>query len=159
MTTEMLTADGTTTRRGFLGKVTGSAIALYAVATGALSLLFLRPRVTYGPPSRLSIGKPDAFVSGSQTVLPEAKMVIRREGNRIAAISTVCTHLGCTVNPSDTGFDCPCHGSTYDQSGEVTGGPAPAALAWFKVAQQPNGELVVDKHATVPAETFLEVKS
>jgi cytochrome b6-f complex iron-sulfur subunit len=159
MTTETLTADGKSTRRGFMGKVTGSALAIYAAATGALSFLFLRPRVTYGPPSRLNIGKPEEYVSGQQAVLAEAKLVIRRDGNKIAAISTVCTHLGCTVNPSDTGFDCPCHGSTYDQSGEVTGGPAPAALAWYKVAQQPNGELVVDKHEAVPAETYLEVKS
>jgi cytochrome b6-f complex iron-sulfur subunit len=146
-------------RRSFLTLASGSAIALYAAATGGLSILFLRPRVTFGPPSRVNIGKPDQYSAGNQVVLPEAKICIRREGNRVAAISTICTHLGCTVNPVDTGFDCPCHGSTYDSSGEVTGGPAPEALAWYKVTQAPSGELIVDKHEKVPAETFLEVKS
>ncbi len=158
MTTAAIQA-GTGTRRGFLGKVTGLSVAVAAAATGALSFLFLRPRVTYGPPSRLNIGKPEEYVSGSQTTLAEAKLVIRREGKRVAAISTVCTHLGCTVNPSETGFDCPCHGSTYDQSGTVTGGPAPAPLAWYQVSQLPNGELVVDKHAEVAPETYLDLKA
>ena len=147
------------TRRSFLTLATGSALALYAAATGGLSVLFLRPRVTYGPPSRIAIGRPDTFTSGNQVVLPEAKLCIRRQGDKIAAISTVCTHLGCTVNPTDTGFDCPCHGSTYDEKGDVTGGPAPKALAWYRVTQAPNGELVVDKHDVVPADTYLDVVS
>ncbi len=146
-------------RRSFLTLASGSALALCAAATGAAGGLFLRPRVTYGPPARVAIGRPDGFTSGSQTVLPEAKLCIRRKGNRIAAISTVCTHLGCTVNPTETGFDCPCHGSTYDDRGEVTGGPAPKALAWYRVTKAPNGELIVDKHEVVPAETFLELES
>jgi cytochrome b6-f complex iron-sulfur subunit len=145
-------------RRRFFSWFTGSALAVAAASTAVMSFFFLKPRVTYGPPSRVPIGKPDAYTTGNQTVLPEHKLVIRRQGDRIAAISTVCTHLGCTVNPSDTGFDCPCHGSTYDDRGEVTGGPAPAALSWFQVTQLPNGELVVDKHEVVAADTFLEVK-
>jgi cytochrome b6-f complex iron-sulfur subunit len=152
-------ASDTTTRRSFLTLASGSAIAVAAVATGAAGGLFLKPRVTYGPPSRVAIGRPDNFASGSQVVFPEAKICVRRVGNRLAAISTVCTHLGCTVNPVETGFDCPCHGSTYDEKGEVTGGPAPKALSWFKVTQAPNGELIVDKHAVVEADTFLELQS
>jgi cytochrome b6-f complex iron-sulfur subunit len=144
-------------RRRFFGWLTGSALAVYAASTAALSFLFLRPRVTYGPPTRVPIGKPAAFASGNQVVFPEAKLVVRRQDNRFAAISTVCTHLGCIVNPSDTGFDCPCHGSTYDDRGQVTGGPAPRGLAWYRIAQLPNGELVVDKHDVVEPDTFLEL--
>jgi cytochrome b6-f complex iron-sulfur subunit len=163
MTTKTLhtvgAADEKPSRRGFLTLLTGSAVALLAAATGGLSFLFMRPRVTFGPPARVPIGKPELYSSGMQVSLPESKIVIRRRGNRIAAISTVCTHLGCTVNPSDTGFDCPCHGSTYDDQGSVTGGPAPAALSWFRVQQTPSGELVVDKREAVPADTYLEVKA
>ena len=144
-------------RRRFFGWLTGSALAVYAASTAALSFLFLRPRVTYGPPTRVPIGKPAAFASGNQVIFPEAKLVVRRQDNRFAAISTVCTHLGCIVNPSETGFDCPCHGSTYDDRGQVTGGPAPRGLAWYRIAQLPNGELVVDKHDVVEADTFLEL--
>jgi magnesium-transporting ATPase (P-type) len=49
------------------------------------------------------------------------RVCIVRDGNRMAAISTTCTHLGCIVAISDTGFACPCHGSHYDQDGTVTG--------------------------------------
>ena len=37
--------------------------------------------------------------------------------------------------------------------------PPPRPLAWYQVTQAPSGELVVDKHVTVDAETYLEVKS
>ena len=67
----------------------------------------------------------------------------------MAAISTTCTHLGCIVAISDTGFACPCHGSRYDQDGTVTGGPAPKPLPWFKVSLAPNGELEVDKNTQI----------
>jgi cytochrome b6-f complex iron-sulfur subunit len=152
-------APGGTSRRNFLTVLSGGALAAYAAGTGGASLLFLKPRVTYGPPAKVTVGRPDAYTSGSQVALPEAKLVIRRQGDKYCAISTVCTHLGCTVNPTETGFDCPCHGSQYDERGDVIGGPAPKALAWYQVTQAPNGELVVDKHVTVDAETYLEVKS
>lgn len=44
------------------------------------------------------------------------------------AFSAVCTHQGCPVQWTGNGFQCPCHGATYDSSGNVTGGPAPAPL-------------------------------
>jgi ubiquinol-cytochrome c reductase iron-sulfur subunit len=44
----------------------------------------------------------------------------------------ICTHLGCIPiahqGPYD-GYFCPCHGSVYDTSGRIRGGPAPANLA------------------------------
>lgn len=44
----------------------------------------------------------------------------------------ICTHLGCVpiANKGDNvgGYFCPCHGSHYDASGRVTGGPAPSNL-------------------------------
>lgn len=44
----------------------------------------------------------------------------------------ICTHLGCIplIRQGDFGgYFCPCHGSQYDTSGRVRGGPAPANLA------------------------------
>ncbi len=42
----------------------------------------------------------------------------------------VCTHLGCVPNLGGTygGWLCPCHGSVYDTSGRIRGGPAPLNL-------------------------------
>ena len=57
----------------------------------------------------------------------------------------VCQHLGCTVAASPTGYDCPCHGSKYDDMGNVTHGPAQIALFWFGVNLTPSGDLEVDK--------------
>ena len=42
-----------------------------------------------------------------------------------------CTHLGCVPLGDEgpyKGWFCPCHGSIYDTSGRVRGGPAPANL-------------------------------
>jgi thiosulfate dehydrogenase [quinone] large subunit len=44
------------------------------------------------------------------------------------AFNATCTHQGCPVSYSGAGFHCPCHGSTFDQNGQVTGGPANSPL-------------------------------
>jgi len=46
-------------------------------------------------------------------------------------INAVCTHLGCVVPwvPSANQFQCPCHGSRYNNEGRVVRGPAPLSLA------------------------------
>jgi len=44
----------------------------------------------------------------------------------------ICTHLGCIpigYEGEYKGFFCPCHGSIYDTSGRIRGGPAPLNLA------------------------------
>jgi cytochrome b6-f complex iron-sulfur subunit len=136
-----------------------SSVGLFASAVLAVisDLVFFKPRVTYSPSARFSIGKPDDFPPGTRIARDVDRVCIVRDGNRMAAISTTCTHLGCIVSISDTGFACPCHGSRYDQDGNVTGGPAPKALPWFKVTLAPNGELEVDKNSQIEPGTYFNV--
>ena len=50
--------------------------------------------------------------------------------NLFFALSTVCTHLGCTPNwlPVESKFKCPCHGSGFRMTGIHFEGPAPRPL-------------------------------
>jgi cytochrome b6-f complex iron-sulfur subunit len=121
------------------------------------NLIFIKPRATYGQPNRFGIGKAEDFPPGTRIALDEHRVCIVREGAKVCAISTTCTHLGCIIAPSETGFACPCHGSRFDQDGNVTGGPAPKPLPWYQVSLAPNGELEVDKGAEVPAGTYFNV--
>lgn len=136
-----------------------SSVGLFgsAVLAAVSNLVFFKPRVTYSPSARFSIGKPDDFPPGTRISRDVDRVCIVREGNRLAAISTTCTHLGCIVSISDTGFACPCHGSHYDQDGAVTGGPAPKPLPWFQVSLAPNGEIVVDKNTQIEPGSYFTV--
>jgi nitrite reductase/ring-hydroxylating ferredoxin subunit len=57
--------------------------------------------------------------------------VYREPSGDVVLLSPRCTHMGCTVdwNDGDKTWDCPCHGSRYDTSGEVLRGPATKALS------------------------------
>lgn len=128
-----------------------------AVLSAFSNFVFIKPRATYGQPSRFNVGKPDDFPSGTKLALEDRRICLVRDGDQFAAVSTTCTHLGCIVSPSDTGYSCPCHGSRYDQDGNVTGGPAPKPLAWYKVSLAPNGELEVDKDQEIKPGTYFNV--
>jgi cytochrome b6-f complex iron-sulfur subunit len=145
-------------RRFFVALASTAFVGLAGLLTGILNLFFLRPRVTYGSSSKVRVGKPGGFAPGSITEFPEERIVVRRDGNRFAAISTVCTHLGCTVASNGVGFACPCHGSVYDEQGNVVNGPAPKALSWFKIVLAPNGELEVNKQDVVEENTYLNLE-
>ena len=136
-----------------------SSVALFgsAVISALANFVFLKPRATYGAPSRFPIGRPDQFPSGSRIAIEQRRICVARDGNQVAVISTTCTHLGCIVGVADTGFACPCHGSRYDQDGNVTGGPAPKALPWYQVKLAPNGELEVDTSIEIKPGTYYNV--
>lgn len=61
------------------------------------------------------------------------------------ALYQKCPHLGCRVPEcgSSQYFECPCHGSFYNQVGEKRGGPAPRGMDFFAMSIE-NGALVVD---------------
>jgi len=63
----------------------------------------------------------------------------------IVVVYQKCPHLGCRVPSCATSqwFECPCHGSQYNQAGEKKGGPAPRGMDRF-VTEVSDGVLNVD---------------
>lgn len=57
--------------------------------------------------------------------------VYRKEEGVLSICSAVCPHLGCIVtwNPAEKTWDCPCHGSRFQTTGELMAGPAEERLA------------------------------
>jgi cytochrome b6-f complex iron-sulfur subunit len=146
--------EGQITRRRLLIWLSSVGLFGSAVISAVSNFLFIKPRATYGQPSRFAIGRPEDFAPGTRIALGNERVCVVREGDKFAAISITCTHLGCIVGTSATGFACPCHGSRFDQDGNVTGGPAPKPLPWYQVSLAPNGELEVDKGAEVKQGTY-----
>jgi len=62
-------------------------------------------------------------------------MLVRTGEREVKAISTVCTHLGCTVfwQKDRQEFFCPCHNGRFDKNGVVLEGPPPAPLDLYRV--------------------------
>jgi cytochrome b6-f complex iron-sulfur subunit len=148
--------EPTVTRRSFLSiAAIGSFLAALAVAAvGALRLP--NPTVLPGPVRRFKIGPLERFPVGSQTAMPEEGFVVFRDAQGLYAISTICTHLGCTVAATAQGFACPCHGSRFDATGRVIGGPAPRALPWLELSRAADGQLVVFADNEVSSGTHFE---
>jgi nitrite reductase/ring-hydroxylating ferredoxin subunit len=62
-------------------------------------------------------------------------IVTRLANDLFAAVSSICTHQGCTVgtfNMAEGAIVCPCHGSRYTADGQVLQGPAPRPLRSFR---------------------------
>ncbi len=63
----------------------------------------------------------------------------------LVALFQKCPHLGCQVPSCLTSqwFECPCHGSRYNQVGEKRGGPAPRGMDRFAVSVNARGEFII----------------
>jgi cytochrome b6-f complex iron-sulfur subunit len=109
------------------------------------------------PRRRFVIGPPADFPPAEPTFLPARRLFIFNGADGFYCISSVCTHLGCDVKRGGPGFECPCHGSRFDENGRVVHGPAPASLAWYALSLSPRRELVVDQDREVGPEFRLKV--
>jgi Rieske Fe-S protein len=60
----------------------------------------------------------------------------RNDKGKLQTVSAVCTHMGCLVhwNSTEQTWDCPCHGSRFEATGEVIAGPAEKPLEPIKIA-------------------------
>jgi cytochrome b6-f complex iron-sulfur subunit len=153
----MSEADEKATRRDVLKSAAVGGALVGLCAHGFACARSLVPNVLYEPPLRRTLGSPERFPEGA-TYLAEEKIFVVREAGLIRALSAVCTHLGCTVGTSDSGYHCPCHGSTFAADGAATGGPAPRGLPWHPVELAGSGALVVDLGKEVAADVGLRLE-
>lgn len=142
--------DPLISRRSFLAIIgAGVCVAGLGALVNTSLLGFLYPNAMKEPPSLFSIGRPEEVLSRDGKIFnSKYKVFIETSAGKVRVQTAVCTHLGCTVNAVPTGFKCPCHGSTYDQHGLNTGGPAPLPLVYFRVFKESSGDLMVDKLKT-----------
>jgi Rieske Fe-S protein len=67
---------------------------------------------------------------GGGRILPDRQLVVTRPSEgEVRVLSAVCTHQGCLVATVANGtISCPCHGSAFSLTGDVTSGPATRPL-------------------------------
>jgi len=139
------------TRRSFFSWLSIGWIAFVA-ATGGFFTMMLRfffPNVLFEPVQTFRAGIPDDYQVGEVDLRWKAKFAtwIVRNDEGIYALSTTCTHLGCTPNwlSAEQKFKCPCHGSGFRKTGINFEGPAPRPLERFRIALADDGQIIIDK--------------
>ena len=128
----------------FVGSLTASGLAVAR---------FMMPNVLVEPPTKFKIGPPNDYSPGTVSTKWQAQFnvwIVNGEvdgAQMIYALSTVCTHLGCTPNwlEGEQKFKCPCHGSGFYKNGVNFEGPAPRPLERVGLRLAEDGMLEVDK--------------
>ena len=158
------------TRRQFFNRSIVAFWILGLSGFGAAVLAFLWPTPKGGFGSKINVGKvtdiqnsitsakgfyylaegrmwitqyPVADYDKAAKVYPAPVLNSMKAG--IAVMYQKCPHLGCRVPSCLTSqwFECPCHGSQYNQAGEKRGGPAPRGMDRFSTTVT-NDTLTVD---------------
>ena len=146
------------TRRSFISWMTLAWTAFTAsmLAAATATTRFMFPNVLFEPPPTFKAGYPNEIQVGQVDERFKQRFAVwlvrtafdpyaNAEG--IFALSTVCTHLGCTPNwlEAEQKFKCPCHGSGYYKTGVNFEGPTPRPLERFAISLADDGQILVDK--------------
>lgn len=104
----------------------------------------------------VTAGSVELFLPETVTAIPNGQFYLAclKDGS-LLALSRTCTHLGCSVpwNEDEHKFICPCHGSTFDLTGEVLTSPAPRPLDTYPVRIE-NGIVKVNISTPIKRERF-----
>ncbi|MBS1248689.1 MAG: Cytochrome b6-f complex iron-sulfur subunit [Chloroflexi bacterium] len=132
-------------RRQFLGIAWGGSLSLL-FAQGAIAFLkFIEPVTSGGFGGEIYAGKIEEFAINSINRVLKGRFYISRAEEGIIALWQKCPHLGCSVpwDEEEGQFHCSCHGSLFNEVGEVLSGPAPRPLDYFP-SEIKEGEVWVD---------------
>jgi len=145
-------------RRSFMSWMTLAWAAFTASMLAALTATarFMFPNVLFEPPPTFKAGYPNEIQVGQVDERFKQKYAVwlvktafdpDANASGIFALSTVCTHLGCTPNwlEAEQKFKCPCHGSGYYKSGINFEGPTPRPLERYAISLADDGQILVDK--------------
>jgi Rieske Fe-S protein len=129
--------------------VTRCSAAAAAFALGGCASLVVHS--VPAPEGRVSLALTDFPELGREggvlNLLPEAEedpiFVLALGAGAFAALSSRCTHRGCTVEAEATRLVCPCHGSIFGRNGDVLRGPAQRPLPRYHTAVA-DGRLFID---------------
>jgi cytochrome b6-f complex iron-sulfur subunit len=145
-------------RRSFISWMTLAWTAFTAsmLAAATATGRFMFPNVLFEPPPTFKAGFPNEIQIGQVDERFKQKFavwLVRTAYDQYAnaagifALSTVCTHLGCTPNwlEAEQKFKCPCHGSGYYKTGVNFEGPTPRPLERFAITLADDGQILVDK--------------
>ncbi len=137
-------------RRAFINTVV-LGWGAFAVALTALTAIFTRfmyPNVPVEKSLKIEGKRPEEYPVDDvdETHKGDGFWVVRTEAS-VYALSTTCTHLGCTPNwlATENKFKCPCHGSGFRKTGINFEGPAPRPLERYWIGLADTGKILVDK--------------
>ena len=163
------------TRRQFLNRGVVAMMGLSIAAFGTAIIGFLWPSGSSGFGSKINMGKVTDLIADVEknngflykpdgrlwitnypaAALPKAEQVyapavLNSLKAGLSVIYQKCPHLGCRVPSCNSSqwFECPCHGSQYNQAGEKKGGPAPRGMDSF-AAEISGGNLIVNTGAVI----------
>ena len=127
-------------RRNFLTKLWVFLGFVALAEFFAVAVAFLRPgksKVSQDSDTTVIIGgSVDKFAPNTITAFVRGRFYLARlKDGGCLALSSKCTHLGCTLPwvEKESKFVCPCHASAFDITGNVINAPAPRALDIYAV--------------------------
>jgi cytochrome b6-f complex iron-sulfur subunit len=139
----MTSNEPSLSRRNFLSLAWKLILGLSGLLGLGALIQYLGYQSEPASPTQFKLGDADNFPPGSRIIVPDAQAIIQNGAQGLQALSLVCPHLGCLVQPDKEGFTCPCHGSKYSLNGEYRSGPANQSLAELRLEETADGKLIL----------------
>jgi cytochrome b6-f complex iron-sulfur subunit len=146
-------------RRELFTKLGATSLGIAAAGTLAFTYRFLSPNVLYEASPIVNAGRSESYPLNSVTLDVNSGIYLVHMQEGFFSLSAICTHLGCMTEwKPDLGIiACPCHGSRFSREGQKLSGPAPKPLPWLKTWMSDEGDIMVDRSATIQPFEFLRI--